>query len=87
MSATAVDTNSTDVDFVTFPAGSRVTQYPVEHASDYFRMFDVTHGWEETDNPETLRDENLSLFVWDFIIPRRFDVGYLCTRRRFHCLT
>ena len=68
LSATAVNANSTYAEFVTFPAGSKVTQHPVQHVSDYFRMFDVTHGWEE---PETLQDENLSLFEWDFIIPRR----------------
>ena len=63
------NTNSTAVMYVTFPTNSKVTQYPVEHSSDFFKMFDVTHGMEENDTLQALHDENLTVFEWDYIIP------------------
>jgi len=42
---------------ISFPSGSQVTSYPVEHASEYFTMFGV-EGWESTDRPNLL-DTNL----------------------------
>ena len=71
LSATVTNTNSTAVMYVTFPTNSKVTQYPVEHISDYFKMFDITHGWEESDTLQALHDENLTVFEWDIYIPRK----------------
>ena len=65
------NTNSTAVMYVTFPTNSKVTQYPVEHASDFFKMFDVTHGMEDNDTLQALHDENLTVFEWNYIIPRK----------------
>ena len=65
------NTNSTAVMYVTFPTNSKVTQYPVEHSSDYFKMFDFTHGMEESDTLQALHDENLTVFESDIYIPRK----------------
>ena len=72
LSATVANTNSTALMYVTFPANSKVTHYPVEHSSDYFKMFDITHGMEENDTLQALHDENLTVFEWDIYIPRKF---------------
>ena len=66
-----VNTNSTAVTYVTFPTNSKVTQYPVEHASDYLKMFGITHEMEENDTLQALHDENLTVFEWNYIIPRK----------------
>ena len=71
LSATVANTNSTAVMYVTFPTNSKVTQYPVEHISDYLKMFDFTHGMEESDTLQALHDENLTVFEWDIYIPRK----------------
>ena len=71
LSATVANTNSTAVLYVTFPTNSKVTQYPVEHKSDYFKMFGITHGMEENDTLQALHDENLTVFELDIHIPRK----------------
>ena len=71
LSATVANTNSTAVMYVTFPTNSKVTQYPVEHASDYLKMLGITHEMEENDTLQALHDENLTVFEWDIYIPRK----------------
>ena len=71
LSATLANTYSKTVIYVTFQTNSKVTQYPLEHASDYFKMFSITHGMEENDTLQALHDENLTVFEWDYIIPRK----------------
>ncbi|KAK7091320.1 uncharacterized protein [Littorina saxatilis] len=63
-----VDDGSSEVSQLTFPEGSMVTQYPVEHASDYFTMVGSV-GWNETDTLDYLEDKNLMVIIWDLIIP------------------
>ncbi|XP_076462699.1 uncharacterized protein LOC143295040 [Babylonia areolata] len=53
---------------LTFPAGSVVTQYPVEHMSEYLNMFVEKSGWEDYEQ-ETLPDTVLMLCEWQLIIP------------------
>ena len=49
-----------------------VTQYPIEHISDYYKMFGVKHGMEEQDLDALLNADNLSFDEVDIMIPGRF---------------
>ena len=64
--------NSTATQHVTFPKLSSVTQYPVEHIGDFFKMFGVNHGWGEPEKGNVISTgQDLTMAEWDFIIPRR----------------
>ena len=64
--------NSTATQHVTFPEGSRVTQYPVEHIGDFLKMFGVNHGWGETEKENVVSTgQDLTMTEWEFITPRR----------------
>ena len=57
---------------LTFPEGSTVTQYPMEHTSDYFRMFGVERGWEEPyETLQTVDDAISTMVEYEFIIARK----------------
>ncbi|KAK7485412.1 hypothetical protein BaRGS_00023360 [Batillaria attramentaria] len=47
------------------PDGSKVTQYPVEHISDFFNMIGEGEGWDEP-NYGPLPDENLCFFESEY---------------------
>ena len=63
--------NASAKDLPKFPAGSKVTQYPVEHMSDFLKMFGVEHGWEG-DTETALTDTNLMFGTWEIITPREW---------------
>jgi len=49
-----------------------VTQYPVEHIGDFFKVFGVSHGWSETDKGnEVSTGPDLTMTEWEFITPCR----------------
>ena len=64
--------NNTAIESLTFPAGFSVKQYPIEHASDYYKMFGITHGMEENDVDALLHSDNLSFDEVEILIPGRF---------------
>ena len=64
--------NASAKDLPKFSAGSKVTQYPVEHISDFLKMFGVEHGWGEEDTETALTDTNLGLTTWEIITPREW---------------
>ena len=59
----AVNNSTTALRQLTFPNGSHVTQFPVEHINDYFKLVGADK-WSETD--EDLDDTVLSLDIWNF---------------------
>lgn len=64
----AICNSTTALRQLTFPQGSRVTQFPVEHANDYFSLVGADR-WPETD--EDLDDTVLSLDIWEFHFPSK----------------
>ena len=64
--------NSTATQHVTFPKGSSVTQYPVEHIGDFFKVFGVSQGWQEPEKGNVVSTgQDLTMAEWEFITPRR----------------
>ncbi|KAK7091319.1 hypothetical protein V1264_009014 [Littorina saxatilis] len=51
-----------------FPEGSQVTQYPVEHLSDYLEMVGAG-DWNETDTTDGLHDKDLLVATQEFVLP------------------
>ena len=49
-----------------------MTQYPIGHISDYYKMFGIKHGMEEQDLDALLSADNLSFDEVDIMIPGRF---------------
>ena len=64
--------NGTAVKSLTFPAGFSVKQYPIEHASDYYKMFGINHGMGEKDVDALLHTSYLSFDEIEIVIPGRF---------------
>ena len=53
---------------IAFPAGSSVVHTPLQHASDFFAMYNV-NGWQEVDTAQTFGDIVVNLNVWELSLP------------------
>ncbi|KAK7095787.1 uncharacterized protein [Littorina saxatilis] len=63
-----VDDGSDAMSQLTFPGGSLVTQYPVEHVADFFEMVGAG-SWNEEDTEQGLVDKDLLVVIWEFVFP------------------
>ena len=52
-----------------FPKGSRVTQSPMEHVSDFLKMFDTENDWSESNSANFSVDWVVTMDEYTFSIP------------------